>query len=1638
MRQRKLAAVWVGMFFFLGGLAITGGPVWSAAAQDCSQTVNWAWMKGASTTGQAGTYGALGTQAVANTPGARFGTVSWTDPSGNLWLFGGYDWSVYFNDLWKYDLATGNWTWMKGTSTTDQKGTYGALGTPASANKPGARYGGVTWTDSSGKLWLFGGSGYAASGSSGSLNDLWKYDPATGNWTWMKGASTTSQLGTYGTQGTPAVANTPGAHAGAVSWTDSSGVLWLFGGYGYGGTGSSGYLNDLWKYNPATGKWTWMKGSSTKNQVGTYGTLGTPAPANSPGARKPAVSWADSSGKFWLFGGYGKSSSGEGELNDLWRYDPTTGNWTWMKGASTTNQLGTYGTLGTPAAANTPGAREVSVSWTDFAGALWLFGGLGIIAGGGGRDFNDLWKYDVATGNWTWMKGAPTPTQFGTYGTLGTPAAANTPGAREYAVSWTDPLGKLWLFGGTGYATVDSQALLNDLWRATIINTDPTPPVITLLGDSPATVECHTSYTDAGATASDNCAGDLTGSIVVSNPVNVNVPGAYTVRYNVEDPSNNRAVEVARTVNVVDTTPPVITLLGSNPLAVEYRSPYTGADAAASDTCAGDLSDNIVTMNPVNVNVLGAYTVRYNVSDGNGNNAVEVTRTVNVADTISPAISLLGANPATAECHTSYTDAGAIATDDGGADLTGSIVVTNPVDVNAPGIYTVRYNVSDAGGNRAPEATRTVNVVDTTAPVITLRGANPATVECHTSYTDSGATASDSCAGDRTGSIIVTNPVNANTPGTYTVTYNVNDGHGNSAVQVTRTVTVADTTPPVITLLGNATVQVKSGATYSDAGAMATDACAGNLTASIVTVNPVSTSSLGTYTVTYNVNDGNGNSATQMTRAVLVRQDVYCRVNAQNGGGPWDGATWATGFQDIQSGVNAANTAGGGEVWVKSGTYAATTDPVVTMQPGAAIYGGFAGTESGRSQRQWWTNVTTIDGQDARRCLIGADNAVLDGFTVTNGSGPEDYGGGGMYILNTSPTISNCKFVDNHAGSRSYPFPNYGSVGGDGGAIKNINGSPTVTNCIFTGNTTACTYASHFAPGNGGSIYSSGGMPVITNCTFTGNSGCYGASIAGGSGILKNCILWSNVSSIDGSEVAGFTCTSSVIGVNPLFMSAPGDLRLRSGSPCIDTGTASGAPLTDIEGRTRPDGAGVDMGAYEADVTPPVITACAANQIVSADGTCHAAVPDFTAGVTGTDNFGATPTVTQSPTAGTSVGLGTTTVTLTTTDASGNTATCTATLTVADTTAPVISLNGFAFVTVQCGGTYTDAGATATDNCAGNLTGSIAVVNTVNTTAPGAYTVRYNVNDGNGNNADEVTRTVNVVDSTLPMVTLSGANPATVECHTSYTDAGATAGDACAGDLAGSITAISTVNTSVPGVYAVTYNVGDGSGNSATATRTVNVVDTTPPVIRLNGAAGLNVECGASYTDAGATAGDACAGDLTGSITSAGTVNTSVPGAYTVTYNTGDGSGNSATATRTVTVADTVKPVITACAPGRTSRVEPSSTVLVPDFRADVKASDNSGGPLTVTQSPLPGTPVPAGKYAVTLTVTDWSGNAATCGTTLMVIPGNVYLVDPTSPGPEDGLTWPTAFHTLQSAIDAAHAAGGGQVWVAGGSATAP
>ena len=166
------------------------------------------------------------------------------------------------------------------------------------------------------------------------------------------------------------------------------------------------------------------------------------------------------------------------------------------------------------------------------------------------------------------------------------------------------------------------------------------------------------------------------------------------------------------------------------------------------------------------------------------------------------------------------------------------------------------------GGSSTPAANTPPAAADTTPPSITLQGSATINHEQGTAYTDDGATANDA----KDGSVAVTTSGTVGTAaGTYTLTYSATDAAGNNA-SITRTVIVADTTDPVITLSGEAAVSLEEGTAYTEAGALATDTVDSSV--DVVVTGSVGTA-VGSYVVTYTATDTAGNSVVA-TRTVTV------------------------------------------------------------------------------------------------------------------------------------------------------------------------------------------------------------------------------------------------------------------------------------------------------------------------------------------------------------------------------------------------------------------------------------------------------------------------------------------------------------------------------------------------------------------------------------------------------------------------------------------------------------------------------------------------------------------------------------------------------------------------------------------------
>ena len=770
---------------------------------------------------------------------------------------------------------------------------------------------------------------------------------------------------------------------------------------------------------------------------------------------------------------------------------------------------------------------------------------------------------------------------------------------------------------------------------------DSTPPVITLNGNNPTVVELGNAYIEAGATA------DTGEPVVVTGTVNTNVVGTYTLTYTAIDDWANVGT-TTRTVNVVDTTAPVMSVTGDNPATVELGASYTDAGATGSDL-GGAVA--VSSSGTVNTDVVGTYTITYTGTDPSGNTST-ATRTVNVVDTTAPVITVTGTNPVTHELGDTYTDAGATA-----SDLSGSITVTTNGTVNddAVGEYVLTYVATDPSGNTST-ATRTVNVVDTTAPTVTVTGTNPVTVELGDTYSDAGATATD-LSGVVT--VVTTGSVDTDTVGEYTLTYTSTDPSGNAGT-ATRTVNVVDTTAPAVTVTGTnpLTLEVAQDATYTDAGATATDASG---TVTVVTTGSVNPQVVGEYTKTYTSTDASGNVGTA-TRTINVVD---------------------------------------------------TTAPTLTLVGGTPF-----------------TVEVSQSGSFTEPGYVAVDNAATALTKSYIGSVPLDEVGEYSRIYTVTDESGN---------------------------------STSATRVIKVVDTTA---------------------PTVT-------------------------LLGDNPKTVEADQNGSY--------VDPDVTAEDNDKRALNFSAAsnVNMGIA-GSYL--YRWRVEDQSGNyviVDRTVNVVDTTPPEFNLAGPNPytVEAADGS------DYTdPGAAATDN--AASALTKDTTGTVDMGLpGTYTLDISYTDVSGNVSNKIRTVNVVDTTAPVIAGEPYVDTEVSQTGSYSmEPGVTASDNSSTALTK--AESNTVDITTLGSYTDTTTFTDASGNSAT-FTRVVGVVDTTAPTVTVLGEAVVLVIQYGSYTESGATASDNSAGPLEKSI--LGTVDVTTVGDYTLTYTFEDASGNVGSGTRLVEV-----------------------------------------------------------------------------------------------------------------------------------------------------------------------------------------------------------------------
>lgn len=325
------------------------------------------------------------------------------------------------------------------------------------------------------------------------------------------------------------------------------------------------------------------------------------------------------------------------------------------------------------------------------------------------------------------------------------------------------------------------------------------------------------------------------------------------------------------------------------------------------------------------------------------------------------------------------------------------------------------------------------------------------------------------------------------------------------------------------------------------------------------------------------------------------------------------------------------------------------------------------------------------------------------------------------------------------------------------------------------------------------------------------------------------------------------------------------------------------------------------------------------------------------------------------------------TYTVTVTDGGGCTATANVTLTV-DNTDPVPSVPTLSDITAECGVTITTA-PTATDNCAGVITGTTS--NPLTYSAQGSYTITWTYDDGNGN---VVTQDQDVViqDVTAPVPTVSNLSTLTGECSVTVATA-PTATDNCAGTITG--TTSDPLTYTAQGTYTITWLYNDGHGNTTTQTQTVVVDDITAPVPNVSSLPAIKAQCGITVSSF-PTATDNCVGTLTATTNSPLTY--SVQGTYSILWKYNDGNGNSVTQTQAVIIQDTIAPVPNVAVLSTVTAQCSATVTAVPT------ATDNCRGVIqATTASPL--TFTAQGTHTITWVYNDGNGNTTTQTQTVVI-----------------------------------------------------
>ncbi|MFV8344422.1 gliding motility-associated C-terminal domain-containing protein [Flavobacterium sp. XS2P39] len=1177
----------------------------------------------------------------------------------------------------------------------------------------------------------------------------------------------------------------------------------------------------------------------------------------------------------------------------------------------------------------------------------------------------------------------------------------------------------------------------NFVQTITVIDTTA-PQISTTAGTLNHTVQCNNTTGINAAlaevpTATDNCT--ATPSIHVVSDIttaDANCSNAYVrVRtWNFTDGCGNTSANFVQTITVIDTTAPQISTAAGTLNHTVQCSNTAGISTAlaevptATDNCTSAPIINVVSdITTVDANCSNAYVrVRtWNFTDGCGNTSANFVQTITVIDNTKPTFSAPSNITIFKDANCTYNGlvgiTGDVTDEADNCDTTLNAVFT---DATANGtcigeqIILRTWSLIDDCGNTTTHV-QTITVIDNTEPVLTIP--ENITVECNnlpSSGTVTNATATDNCDPAPIVTYLGEERIDGNCVSNYSLkrTWKAIDACGNSTTK-TQTIKVQDTTPPTFIPPANITL-ISDENCFADISTTSTgevtnmqDFCDSNAKATFVDLNCFGNSdytAINTGTGNYipftisGFDDLTANNIEKLTLAFEANQGkgrVEFTLVAPSGQGIVLVAPFCSGGNcDTASPSNPElylpvfypNSAAYPK-WDNSNPI--PTDIIQNFTP----YGDLSSTNTITGLNSYVTSFEELTGSMngnwfiyARKngtelgtiyfkevCLTPVNLCPNNSVVVRHWSVSDACENtvefnqvikivdktGPTWITEASALNTTIECLDDEAltiAQAMFPIAKDNCDTDVTNIFKNWGPFIPSEGCASAGTYTN-TWTVEDDCGNPSGVFTQvitiedTTKPVITvaasnitvECDGQGNQNSIADWLAnnGGASASDNCsaVTWSN----DFNALAN-DCSTEV----PVIFTAKdacGNISSTSATFKVQDSTNPIAPIA-------PEAVNV---ACAGDV--PIMTSLTATDNCSGEIIAQ-----------GID------TIVQ----GDCINSFVITRTWTFTDACSNSSSSSQIINVIDNTAPVIAtLPEESTISCPIAPEFTTA--IATDNCGSDVKLTFADVTTTGACA-GSYAVTrtWTATDACGN-ASTASQTINVQDITAPVIAVL-PEASTVSCPAVPEFAQASATDACGSDFQLTFVDITT-NGQCAGSYAVTrtWTATDACGNTATASQTINVSDTTAPIIAALPEAST-ISCPALPEFAQASATDACGSDFQLTFADV-TTNGACPGSYSVTrtWTATDACGNAATAAQTINVQDTTAPTIAALPEASTI-----SCPAVPEF-AQASASDGCGSAFTLTFNDVTTNGVCASSYSVTRTwtATDACGNASTASQTI-------------------------------------------------------